>query len=176
MKEGYFDHIHRDGNIEVVSSIQTFYENKYPKCEVCGEPAVQSGIDGYSKFSRVDVGIVTHIHEGSDLILNYQLQIECKDSKYNGNKALSQTMNYYQNTFRSPEIEGLYTFLAVPDDYRDLEKILAKINEGGLPIGVLLVKHNGNIIIKKEAKGYKKMTKYVNYPYEPYIFLMKSIK
>ena len=174
MEEGFFYHIKRHGETEVLPSIQRFFESKYPQCDVCGHSAVRHLMPDFNPM--VDIVVVTHIHENSDLTFKYHLQVECKNTDAQGEDALNQAIKYWQSTRYPSEREGLFTYLGVPEDFRDLNKVLDKIEQENLPIGILLVHDDGSVEIKKEAKGTMKITKYPNYPNEQYQFRMKSVQ
>jgi len=78
------------------------------------------------------------------------LQVECKGTKaqvVNVDQAIGQCLRYYTI------FKGLFTYLAVPEDFsklQDLQEILSFVNP---PIGLLIVHHDGRVETVKKAEG-----------------------
>lgn len=108
------------------------------------------------------------IHDGADVdFLVWQLHLapsfylwlthfeamECKGTKSNVHRAIGQCLHYYWSYGRIP------TYLAVPNDYKKLETLERVLKFFDLPIGILLVDSNGEVLAKMEAKGKKRYFK-----------------
>jgi len=72
------------------------------------------------------------------------VQVECKGTDADVDKALGQTLRY---VFKSPSGQ---TYLAVPEDYGNLEVLQQMMDAFSLPIGLLIVKYDGTVEVKKE--------------------------
>jgi len=85
--------------------------------------------------------------------LVYLEQIECKGTNSGVHRAVGQCMDYYFSNDCIP------TYLAVPEDYKQLKTLEQLIKFFSLPIGILLVNNEGEISTKTEAKGKKRYFK-----------------
>ena len=74
-------------------------------------------------------------------------QIECKGTNSDVHRAIGQSLDYYFNSDCIP------TYLAVPEDYKQLKILEQIMGFFSLPIGILLVDSQGKISVKREAKG-----------------------
>lgn len=116
----------------VVASIKNWLESKYRR-----------GVGGAISYADVEVSVydpLTHV-------LKQTLQIECKGTSDDNDRAVGQCLRYYLIA------KGLTTYLAVPSDYRYLQDVEKVMNEFNLPIGILLVGNNGDVNVSREAIG-----------------------
>jgi len=78
------------------------------------------------------------------IIFRKSVQVECKGTDADVDKALGQTLRY---AFKSPSSQ---TYLALPEDYENLEVLHQMLNAFNLAIGLLLVKYDGTVEVKKK--------------------------
>lgn len=73
--------------------------------------------------------------------------VECKGTKSNVHRAVGQAMDYYL-------VHGcIPTYLAVPEDYKQLDLLERITEQFSLPIGILLARNDGEITIRRKAYG-----------------------
>jgi ribosomal protein S27AE len=110
--------------LSVCARIHQFLENRF----------------GADNVGRADVDLV-------GCTKKVRVQVECKGSKSNLDRALGQCLRYYIKNKKIP------LFLGVPEDYHQLDMLNRILNELNLPFGLLIVKTNGKIIVGKAPIG-----------------------
>jgi len=122
---------------EVKEVVAKWLESKHPHPKIIGKEDFMPDILVYTEQQ----------FEGDKTVYHRYLQVECKKTNDDIERALGQCLHYYTI------FEGLFTYLAVPEDFsklQELQKILTFVN---LPIGLLIVHHDGKVETIKEAEG-----------------------
>ena len=118
----------------VVQMVKKWLENQHPPPKEVGE-------------ADVDL-IVNTIQEVEDkMLITNHLQVECKKTEDYVGPAIGICLHYYA------ERDGLFTYLAVPEDYRQFKELQDILRLVTLPIGLIVVHGNGEIEVVKKAKG-----------------------
>jgi len=130
----------------VVARVTAWTKHRYPTCSVARE-----------KVQFIDLSAISisgKLLTMEDKSLTEHVQIECKGTQKAKSttmqlmySALGQTLTYYITSDKIP------TFLAVPTDYKKLETLKRVIEELDLPIGLLLVPEDGELLVMREARG-----------------------
>jgi hypothetical protein len=94
-----------------------------------------------------DILVYTEQNKGEKTFYHRYLLVECKKTKDDIERALGQCLHYYTI------FGGLFTYLAVPDDFSKLGELQEIVSFVKLPIGLLLVRQDGGIETMKEAEG-----------------------
>lgn len=122
---------------EVKEIVAKWLENKHAPPKIIGKEDFMPDILVYTERQS----------EGDKTVYHRYLQVECKKTNDDIERALGQCLRYYTN------FKGLFTYLAVPEDFskmQELQEILRFLN---LPIGLLTVHHDGRVETVKEAEG-----------------------
>ena len=122
---------------EVEEIVAKWLESQYSHPKIIGKEGFMPDLLVYTKRQTEDNKTVYHRY----------LQVECKKTDDDIDRALGQCLHYYTL------FKGLFTYLAVPEDFsklQDLQEILRFVD---LPIGLLVVRHDGRVETIKEAEG-----------------------
>ena len=122
---------------EVVKIVEKWLKKRYPPpIEVSAGAEVDLIVNTFQRF-----------WEEGKLIIKTHLQVECKRTDDHRDVAIGQCLRYYTDR------KGLFTYLAVPEDYKQLKELEDILEFVNLPIGLLLAYYNGEVKVKREAKG-----------------------
>lgn len=116
--------------LSVFSVVVDFLENRF----------------GSGSVGRADVDLIA-------LTKKAKVQVECKGTNANLDRAIGQCLRYYIKNRKIP------IFLCVPEDYQELMTLRNLLHDLDLPIGLLIVEANKNIIIDRIAKGFESVMK-----------------
>jgi len=119
---------------QVLTAVKTWIEKQYPHRLV-------------STREFVDLIVTTQEHTGEMFMVNTYLQVECKKTDDDMDKAIGQCLRYYTSS------QGAPTYLAVPEDYTELKETQRVLEFPNLPIGLLLVHYNSEVMVLREARG-----------------------
>lgn len=95
---------------------------------------------GSGSVGRADVDLVASTRKA-------KVQVECKGTKANIDRAIGQCLRYYIKNGRIP------IFLCVPDSFYKLETLRDVLDSLKLPMGLLIVKENKDIIVGRIPEG-----------------------
>jgi hypothetical protein len=124
---------------KVCEIVREWLESGYPSPKEVGEwPVATEG---------ADVIVYTPKEREGKTVYCFHRQVECKGTKNPVHEAIGKCLKYYT------EWDGLLTYLAVPEDYKELRKLEVILEFMNLPIGVYIVHDNRKVEVKKEAKG-----------------------
>lgn len=99
-----------------------------------------------SEGSNADLLVIT-THFGETSSATYHLQVECKRTAVSVDVAIGQCLRYYA------DFAGLFTYLAIPEDFKMFKELQDIFGMVALPIGLIIVHNNGAVEIIKEAEG-----------------------
>lgn len=124
---------------KVCEIVGEWLEIKYPSPKEVGEwPVATEGADVLVYTSKEIEGKTVHC---------FHLQVECKGTKDPVHEAIGKCLKYYA------QWDGLLTYLAVPEDYKDFRKLEIVLKFATLPIGLIVVYDDRKVEVKKEAEG-----------------------
>jgi len=105
-----------------------------------------------------DILVYTEKTETGKTVYHRYLQVECKKTNDDIERGLGQCLHYYTI------FDGLFTYLAVPEDFSKLQELQKVMNFVGLPIGLLVVHYDGRIEIVRKAEGKETEYELTNLP------------
>jgi len=120
---------------EVVETVKNWLKRQHPSPRRVAEG------------SHADILLMTDYYEKP--LVTYHLQVECKGTEDNVDVAIGQCLRYYALS----SLEGLFTYLAIPEDFKQLVTLQAVLRLVTLPIGLLSVYNDGKVEIIKKAEG-----------------------
>lgn len=118
----------------VVQTVKKWLENQNPPPREVGEVDVDLIVNTVQKL------------ENKTFITNH-LQVECKKTEDYVGPAIGMCLRYYA------ERDGLFTYLAIPEDYRQFKELQDIFRLVNLPIGLIVVHNNGEVEVVKKAQG-----------------------
>jgi hypothetical protein len=124
---------------EVKEIIEDYLESKYPSPYIVG--AFSAYID------RADVMVYSTKDIEGTTPHSLHLQVECKKTKDDIAHAIGQCLKYFT------QWDSLLTYVAVPEDIKDLKKLECILQFMKLPIGLMVVSNDHKVEIRKEAEG-----------------------
>jgi len=122
---------------EVKEIVAKWLQNKHTLPEIIGKEDFMPDILVYTEQQS----------DGNKTIYHRYLQVECKKTNDSIERALGQCLHYYTI------FNGLFTYLAVPADFSKLQELQEILGFVNLPIGLLIVHHDGRVETIKEAEG-----------------------
>jgi hypothetical protein len=124
---------------EVKEIVEDWLEKSRTSPEIVGEPPVA--------VENADV-IVYLPKDGEEKTAQFlHLQVECKKSKDDVADAIGQCLKYFTRW------DSLLTYLAVPEDIKDLTKLECILQFVNLPIGLLVVSNDHKVEVRKKSEG-----------------------
>ena len=126
---------------EIVEIAKNWLKKQYPPPAKVSAGEIDLIVNAFQRF-----------WEEEKLIIKTHLQIECKKTEDHEDPAIGQCLRYYTNT------KGLFTYLAVPEDYQRLKELESVLEFVNLPIGLMLVYYSGEVKIKRKAEGKEILT------------------
>ena len=124
---------------EVVESVKNWLKQKYPP--------PKEVFDG----AQVDIIVDTYERLKEKIIIRTHLQVECKKTNDFADQAIGQCLRYYT------DFKGLCTYIAIPDDFHQLEDLKNIIEFVELPLGIISVHYDGTIEIIRKAEGHERL-------------------
>ena len=128
---------------EVKEIIAKWLKNKHPPPKIIGKEDFMPDLLVYTERQSEGNKTVYPVY-------HRYLQVECKGSKakvVNVDQAIGQCLRYYTI------FKGLFTYLAVPEDFSKLQELQEILGFVNLPIGLLIVHHDGRVETMKKAEG-----------------------
>ena len=122
---------------EVVKTVEKWLKKEYPPpIEVSAGAEVDIIVNTFQRF-----------WEEGKMIIKTHLQVECKKTDDHRDVAIGQSLRYYTDR------KGLFTYLAVPEDYQQFKELRDILEFVDLPIGLILAYYNADVKVVRQAKG-----------------------
>ena len=101
------------------------------------------------EVGKADVDLIVNTVQKLEnkLFITNHLQVECKKTEDYAGPSIGMCLHYYT------ERDGLFTYLAVPEDYQHLKELQDIFRLVTLPIGLIVVHNDGKVEIVKKAEG-----------------------
>lgn len=127
---------------EVVGNVKNWLEKRY---------SFPTKVDE-SKVREIDLVALTVQYGGESPLVKYHLQVECKKTEDYVGPSVGICLYYYV------KMDGLFTYLAIPEDYKQFQELQKIFRMVDLPIGLIVVHNNGKVEIVKNAEGKERTT------------------
>jgi hypothetical protein len=121
---------------EVVEKVKIWLQEKHPSPTKVEE----------KKTLKIDLAVYTE-YGGEQPLIKYHLQVECKNTTDYVGQAVGMCLQYYA------EMDGLFTYLAIPEDFKRIQELQNIFKMIDLPIGLIVVHRSREPEIIKKAEG-----------------------